>query len=373
MNIIKHLKSRGLFFQSTPEDELIAHLNSPRVIYSGFDPTAESLHVGHLLPIITLKKFKEFGHKIIPLLGIFTAQIGDPTGKSKEREMLSEDKTRNNAINIAQQLFRLLGEPCANNIGHENLKLSEFLSITKEFNVRRMLGSDCFANRLAGDSLSLLEMTYMVFQAQDFVNLNKIHGCTVQIGGSDQWSNMIAGIDLLHNKNREGFCITCPLFVDEHGRKMGKTESNPVWLDRTLTTDFEFFQFWRNLHDNIVPTVALQFTDIPVEDIPLDNSNINAFKERVAFEITKFVRGEDAANNCLGGVPEVIHLTEPTNVLNLIIKLGLVPSNSEGRKLISNRGIKINGVIVEDFNQSISHGDLLTKGKNQRFGCKFYE
>lgn len=388
MNIFDDLESRGLVKQVTNADKVRALLNGnkPQTFYIGFDPTADSLHVGHLLQIVTAKRLADAGHKPIMLIGGATASIGDPTGKSEMRKMLSLGAIWVNGEKIGDQIKKIMGQECqmVNNLAW--FDGANFLSILRDlgphFSVNNMLRAECFKSRME-QGLSFLEFNYMILQAQDFRMLNLQENCVLQIGGDDQWSNILAGIDLVHKKEgREVFGLTLPLLVNSDGTKMGKTEKGAVWLDPNKTSPFEFFQFWRNIPDNKVKECINFFTnEVNSEDSIL--LNINQHKKFLAFEITKLVHGEDEAQRSLEQaealfekktfVMEAVSIAEGIHILDLIIKCNFAKSRTDARNLIANRGITINGEVQDNPTINISKsvfGNELVIKKGKKHFCR---
>lgn len=381
------LEQRGLIKQITNAEKLRQLLNSdtPVTFYIGFDPTADSLHVGHLLQIVTAKRLADAGHKPIMLIGGATALIGDPTGKSEMRKMLSHSDIRMNGEAIATQIKKIMGEDCEIVSNMQWFDDADFLTILRTigpfFSVNNMLRAECFKSRME-HGLSFLEFNYMIMQAQDFRMLHLEEGCTLQIGGDDQWSNILAGIDLIHKKHaKEVFGLTLPLLINSDGTKMGKTEKGAVWLDPDKTSPFEFFQFWRNIPDEQVDKCMLFFTQNMDSGI---SKSINLVKKDLAFEITKLVHGETNARQALeqaealfenkvASVLEAIPVTEGTHILELIIKCGFAKSRTEARNLILNKGITINQEVQTDPTISITKnvfGDLILVRKGKKHFCR---
>ena len=395
MNVFDDLEQRGLVKQVTDAGKVRELFNSesPVSFFIGFDPTADSLHVGHLLQLVTIQRLKQAGHKPIILIGGATSQIGDPTGKSQMRRMLGESVTEDNGWKIQQQIAKILDidlskfDTFVNNLSwFEEEKFLDFLKeIGPHFSVNNMLRAECFKSRMEA-GLSFLEFNYMIMQAFDFLILHQSKNkCILQIGGDDQWSNILAGIDLIHKKSGdEVFGLTLPLLLNSDGTKMGKTEKGTVWLDPDKTSPFEFFQFWRNTPDDKVNDFFNFFTLFPPQndkDVFLD---INNAKKNLAFEITKFVHGESIAREALeqaealfeGKVASVIEATaisDNMHILDLLIFCGFAKSRTDGRNLIGNRGITINQEVIIDPTIIISKtkfGDLLLVRKGKKHFCR---
>ncbi len=393
MKVFDDLEKRGLVKQTTNTEKIRELLNgtAPVTFYIGFDPTADSLHVGHLLQIVTAKRLADAGHRPIMLIGGATALIGDPTGKSEMRKMLSRSEIRVNAEAIGVQIQKIMGQEIwmVNNLEwfeNENF-LTLLRNIGSHFSVNNMLRAECFKSRME-HGLSFLEFNYMIMQAEDFRVLNTSEGCILQIGGDDQWSNILAGIDLIHKKEkREVFGLTLPLLVNSDGTKMGKTEKGAVWLDPDKTSPFEFFQFWRNIDDAKVKMCINLFTNklIPafseVSDIFED---FNKAKKFLALEITKLVHGETSAQQALGQAEALFEnkdtskmesssITEGSHILDVVIKCGFAKSRTDARNLIANRGITINDEVQTNPTITISRtsfGNELIVRKGKKNFCR---
>ena len=357
-NIFEELEQRGLIKQTTNAEKLRSLLNDSSItFYIGFDPTADSLHVGHLLQIVAAKRLADAGHRPIMLIGGATALVGDPTGKSEMRKMLSHSHIHVNGESIGEQIQKIMGKEVEmiNNLAWFDGRffLTTLRDLGPHFSVNNMLRAECFKSRME-HGLSFLEFSYMLLQAEDFRQLHIQEGCVLQMGGDDQWSNILAGIDLVHKKEgKEVFGLTLPLLVNSDGTKMGKTEKGAVWLDPEKTSPFEFFQFWRNIPDDKVRDCFNFFTFFPPmieEDIFL---GINQAKKNLAFEITKLVHGEALAQQALEQAEALfekrdtsdltaLSISEGTHILEAIMKCGFAKSRTEARNLIMNRGITIN-------------------------------
>lgn len=365
MKIFEDLQRRGLVKQVTDANLVSQVLESdePQTFYIGFDPTADSLHVGHLLQIVTAKRLSDAGHKPIMLIGGATALIGDPSGKSEMRQMLHDTTIHTNAQKITEQIKSIMGQDC--NIVN-NLRWFDGVSylhiirdIGKHFSVNNMLRAESVKSRLE-NGLSFLEFNYMIMQACDFNWLHKSEGCTLQIGGDDQWSNILAGIDLVHKiSGHKVFGLTLPLLVNSDGTKMGKTEKGAVWLDPNKTTPFDFFQFWRNIPDSKVNECLLLFTNQEMEVLDELVPNINDRKVILAHDLTILVHGVRVAQQVLEQAEalfkkhdpsslEAMKVAEGTHILDLLIMCGFTSSRTEGRNLIKNRGVTINDEVVID-------------------------
>jgi tyrosyl-tRNA synthetase len=391
MKVFEDLERRGLVKQVTDAGKVCALLESesPVTFYIGFDPTADSLHVGHLLQLVTAKRLLDFGHEAILLIGSATALIGDPTGKTEMRKMLSVDDVRNNATKIHQQFQRVVKSEnfkVANNaswFGTTNF-LTFIRDVGAHFSVNNMLRAECFKSRME-NGLSFLEFNYMVMQAEDFRRLWLEHACLLQIGGDDQWSNILAGIDLIHKKEGgEAFGLTLPLLVNSDGTKMGKTERGAVWLDPEKTSPFEFFQFWRNIPDDKVKDCINFFTDFEPYRVEDQLSDINQAKKFLAFEVTKLVHGQKSAMQALGQAEALfekhdtseaitVQVTEGSHILDAIIKCEFAKSRTEARNLILNRGITINDEVQTNPTLILSRvifGNELILRKGKKHFCR---
>ena len=375
---LKEFKDRGYFYQCTNETELSDLMNNDKIKgYIGFDCTAESLHVGSLLQIMCLRLLQKNGHRPIVLLGGGTTRIGDPSGKDKTRKILTEDEIEKNITNIQNTLKQFLDNDnpdtkpifLNNYTWLKNLNYISFLrDIGKHFTINKMLTFDSVKIRLEREqSLSYMEFNYMILQAYDFLELNKNENCVLQIGGSDQWGNIVNGVDLIKRySNKQSFGLTTPLITLATGAKMGKTENGAIWLDQKFLTAYDYWQFWRNTDDRDVVKFLKFFTDI--ETIEIDNfkdKNINELKVLLANEATTMLHGEKAAKdseeaakeafsgNLLGSnLPSVkinkADLENEINIIDLVILSKLENSKSEIRRLIKGNAIKINDQIISD-------------------------
>lgn len=375
MKVFEDLERRGLVKQVTDAEKVSALLESEeaQAFYIGFDPTADSLHVGHLLQVVTAKRLADMGHIPIMLIGGATASIGDPTGKTEMRQMLSHANIWIHGEKIKEQIKKIMGQDVqmVNNMSwFDGVSFLETIrELGPHFSVNNMLRAECFKSRME-QGLSFLEFNYMILQAQDFRMLNLQHGCVLQIGGDDQWSNILAGIDLIHKKEkREVFGLTLPLLVNSDGTKMGKTEKGAVWLDANKTPVFDFFQFWRNIPDDQVEKCLLFFTDMEPGELIESSFSINWHKKNLAFQITQLVHGKEAATQALEQAEalfekrdtssmESIKIPEGTHVLDCLITLGFAKSRTDGRNLIGNRGITINDEVLTDPTLVLSQDKL---------------
>ena len=387
---LTEFKKRGFFYQCTGEDDLSKLLDKEKInAYIGFDCTAESLHVGSLLQIMCLRLLQKHGHRPIVLLGGGTTRIGDPSGKDKTRTILSEDEIEKNISNIEKILKNFLDDKdlktrpiFVNNYSWlKNLNYISFLrDIGKHFTINKMLSFDSVKTRLEREqSLSYMEFNYMILQAYDFLELNKTKNCMLQIGGSDQWGNIVNGVDLIKRYlNNRVYGLTTPLITLASGAKMGKTESGAVWLDKKFLSSYDYWQFWRNVDDRDVLKFIKIFTDIDIAQIEkIKNNNINELKILLANEATKMLHGELEANkseetakqtfidNSLGdNLPSISinqkQLENTVTLLDLILLSKLENSKSEIRRLIRGNGVRINNQIILDEKLTITK-DLFKK------------
>ena len=375
---LKEFKDRGFFYQCTNWDELSDLLDKTKInAYIGFDCTAESLHVGSLLQIMCLRLLQKHGHRPIVLLGGGTTRIGDPSGKDKTRSILSENEIENNIKNIEKILKKFLDNKnlktkpifVNNYTWLKGLNYISFLrDIGKHFTINKMLGFESVKTRLEREqSLSYMEFNYMILQAYDFLELNKKKNCTLQIGGSDQWGNIINGVDLIKRySNKQTYGLTTPLITLASGTKMGKTEKGAVWLDNKFLSSYDYWQFWRNVDDRDVLKFIKIFTDLNIEEIDkIKNQNINELKIILANNTTKMLHGEKESKICedtakktfseniLGaGLPSISinkkQLDEKINIIELVIVSKLETSKSEIKRLIKGNGVKINDNIINN-------------------------
>jgi tyrosyl-tRNA synthetase len=375
---LKEFKDRGFFYQCTGEENLSQLLDKEKIrAYIGFDCTAASLHVGSLLQIMCLRLLQKHGHQPIVLLGGGTTRIGDPSGKDKTRTILSEEEIEKNINNIEKILKNFLDDKdpktkpifVNNYTWLKNLNYISFLrDVGKHFTINKMLSFDSVKIRLEREqSLSYMEFNYMILQAYDFLELNKKENCMLQIGGSDQWGNIVNGVDLIKRySNNHVYGLTTPLITLASGAKMGKTESGAVWLDKKFLSPYDYWQFWRNIDDRDVLNFLKIFTDINIDEIEnIKDDNINELKILLANKATSMLHGEDEARksqetakqtfseNSLGDNLPTIQINKKmlgTNIsiLDLVILSKLESSKSEIRRLIKGNGIKINGQAISD-------------------------
>ena len=398
-HILDILKERGFIAQMTFEDELYEQLKQPTTFYVGFDPTADSLHIGHYIPIMAMAHMQRAGHKPIALMGGGTAMIGDPSGKTDMRKMMTVETIDHNVECIKKQMSRFLDfdndKALIVNNGDwlRHLNFIEFMrDIGSLFSVNRMLTAECYKARMATENgLSFLEFTYMLMQSYDFLELFHRYGCRLEMGGNDQWSNMLGGADLVRKKeNEKAFACTFQLLLTHDGRKMGKTEAGALWLDPLKTTPYQFYQYWRNVDDKDVEKCLALLTFLPMDEVrrlgSLKDAEINEAKKVLAFEVTKLVHGEeeavkaaDASQALFGegasneNVPTleltVDEINQDSRISTLLVRTGLCKSQSDARKQIEQNAVSLNDQKVNDPSAVLSpdliENDslLLKKGK----------
>ena len=400
MHILDVLKERGFIAQVTFEDELYEQLKEPTTLYVGFDPTADSLHIGHYIPIMAMAHMQRAGHRPIALMGGGTGMIGDPSGKSDMRKMMTTETIDANVASIKKQMSRFLdfgegGAIIANNADWlRDLNYIEFLrEIGKYFSVNQMLTAECYKQRLER-GLTFLEFNYMLMQGYDFLELFRRYDCRLEMGGDDQWSNMLAGADLIRRKEQErAFALTFKLLLTHEGKKMGKTEKGALWLDPEKTTPYEFYQYWRNVDDADVEKCLGLLTFLPMDEVrrlgALEGSEINEAKKVLAFEVTKLVHGEEEASKAAsaasalfgggamaGSVPttEITaeQLAADARLTSLLTMVGIAKSNSAARKLVEQNAVSINDEKVTDVNYALRAEDIPADGLMIRSGKKTY-
>lgn len=397
-NVFDTLKERGLIAQTTHEDEIREILGKEKVtFYVGFDPTADSLHIGHFMQLIVMKHMQNAGHRPIILLGGGTTMVGDPTGKTDMRPMITQEVIQHNADNFKKQMSKIIdfsdGKAIMVNNADWLLKLNyvDFLrEVGVHFSVNRMLTAECFKTRLE-KGLSFLEFNYMLMQGYDFYKLYKDYGCIMEFGGDDQWSNIIGGIELIRRKEgKQAYGMTFTLLTTSEGKKMGKTEKGALWLDPEKVSPYEFYQYWRNVDDKDVIRLLKLVTFLPLEQIAeyekLEGQELNKVKCVLAYEVTKMVHGEEEAkkandaataifsgggnaDNMPGAEIPAAKIDEGMNILDLMVEVGLVPSKGEGRRLIQQNGLSVNGEKATSVDMVIDNGFfseghmILKKGK----------
>ncbi len=396
------LKERSLLYQCSDEEMLKAKLESgePLVVYEGSDPTADSLHIGHCVPYCILRRFQQAGHKVILLMGGATASIGDPSGKDSIRKMLTKQEIQNNIDKIKETLKVFIdfdGENPAEIVDNDDwfskINYVDFMrDYGVHFNINKMLSSDIYEKRLESGGLTFFEMGYMPMQAYDFVHLNRTKNCTLQFGGSDQWGNIVAGVELQRKLNfQHGTDIqligaTNPLLLTPDGKKMGKTEKGAIWINKDKISAYDFYQGVFQTPDECVEMMFALFTDLPMDEVrAMTGDDIVSAKHRLSFEITKFVRGIDDANRAVeatkslfGGGTNLDDVPtfkiQPSDlgvklIVDLLVDTNLCSSKSESRRMIDGGGIIYNESKVTDARQVVQAGDfdkgfvLLKKGK----------
>lgn len=398
-NVMDVLRERGYIKQTTFEDDLYQMLEKERVtFYVGFDPTADSLHIGHYIPVMVMTHLQRAGHRPIALVGGGTGMVGDPSGRTDMRKMLTREDVAHNVACIQKQLARFLDfDPSLPNAAMiaDNadwlLKLNyvDFLrEVGVHFSVNRMLTAECYKNRME-KGLSFLEFNYMLMQSYDFLVLNQRYGCSLQVGGDDQWSNMLSGADLIRRKEKKpAFAMTCQLLLNSQGQKMGKTVGGALWLDENRVSPYDFYQYWRNVDDADVERCLALLTFLPMDEVRrlggYRDERINESKRVLAFEITKMVHGEEKARQAMEAAEALFsgkgdrnnmptttitraQLEEHGRVVELLAQCGLTKSNGEGRRLIAQGAVQVNDAPVTDPDAKAQPDDtgtiMLKKGK----------
>ena len=398
MGIYEELQARGLIAQVTDEEEIRELINNGKAtFYIGFDPTADSLHVGHFMALCLMKRLQEAGNRPIALIGGGTGYIGDPSGRTDMRSMMTPEQIQHNCDCFKKQMSRFIdfseGKALMVNNADWLLDLN-YIEMLREigphFSVNRMLTAECYKQRME-KGLSFLEFNYMIMQSYDFYVLYQKYGCNMQFGGDDQWSNMLGGTELIRRKLGKNACaMTITLLLNSEGKKMGKTQSGAVWLDPNKTSPFEFYQYWRNVADADVLKCIRMLTFLPLEEIDKmdawEGAKLNTAKEILAFELTKLVHGEEEARKAQesaralfsqGAAAEMptTELTEAEltdgniDILTMLVKSGLVPSKSEARRAVQQGGVAVDGEKVTDIYAAFAgetlgdDGVVLKKGK----------
>ena len=399
MGVYEELQARGLIAQVTDEKEIRDLVNNGKaVFYIGFDPTADSLHVGHFMALCLMKRLQMAGNKPIALIGGGTGMIGDPSGRSDMRQMLTPETIQHNCECFKKQMSRFIdfsdGKALMVNNADWLMDLN-YIELLREvgacFSVNRMLTAECYKQRME-KGLSFLEFNYMIMQSYDFYELFQKYGCNMQFGGDDQWSNMLGGTELIRRKlGKDAYAMTITLLLNSEGKKMGKTQSGAVWLDENKTSPFDFYQYWRNVDDADVLKCIRMLTFLPLEEIDAmeswQGSELNKAKEILAYELTALVHGEEkatkaqeAARALFSGAANTDNM--PTvalsaddfedgqvQIIKIMLKAGLIKSNGEGRRLIQQGGVSVDDQKVTDPLASISAADfekghiILKKGK----------
>lgn len=401
MTIYDELVARGLIAQVTNEEEIKELINNGKAtFYIGFDPTADSLHVGHFMALCLMKRLQMAGNKPVVLIGGGTAYVGDPTGRSDMRSMLTAETIQHNVDCFKRQIERFIefGEDKAVLVNNADWLLDlNYIDVLRDigphFSVNNMLRSECYKIRME-KGLSFLEFNYMIMQSYDFYHLFKEYGCNMQFGGDDQWSNMLGGTELIRRKlGKDAYAMTITLLMNSEGKKMGKTAKGAVWLDPDKTSPFEFFQYWRNVADSDVLKCIRMLTFLPLEEIDKmdawEGSQLNEAKEILAYELTKLVHGEAEADKArtashalfAGGSDDSdmptstltdADLTDGSiGILDLLAATGMAPTKSEARRLVTQGGVSVNDVKVEGIDKRITREEL-EKGIKVRKGKKVY-
>ena len=388
MGVYEELVERGLIAQVTDEEHIRDLVNNGKaVFYIGFDPTADSLHVGHFMALTLMKRLQEAGNKPIALIGGGTAMIGDPSGRTDMRQMMTKEMINHNCECFKKQMSRFIdfGEGKAMMVNNADWLLDlNYVEVLREvgacFSVNRMLSAECYKQRME-KGLSFLEFNYMIMQSYDFYSLYQKYGCNLQFGGDDQWSNMIGGMELIRRKlGKEANAMTITLLTNSEGKKMGKTQKGAVWLDAEKTTPYEFYQYWRNVDDGDVIKCMKLLTFIPMSEIneydKLEGAELNKAKEALAYSLTELVHGKEEADKAqaaakalfAGGADDSNMPTTEVEqsdledgkitVLSLMIKAGMIKSNGEGRRLIQQGGISVNDEKISDVFTAVSADEL---------------
>lgn len=404
-NVYDVLEERGYIAQVSHADDLRDLLGrEPISFYTGYDPTADSLHVGHLLQLMAMSHLQKAGHRPVVLLGGGTGMIGDPSGRTDMRQLLTPERVQHNVDSFRKQMSRFIDFSEGKAIFVDNadwilpLNYIDFLrNVGPHFSVNRMLAAECYKNRL-DQGLTFLEFNYMLLQANDFLHLYQAEGCKLQLGGDDQWSNILAGTDLIRRKGLgPAYALTFTLLTKADGEKMGKTASGALWLDEDKLPVYDFYQYWRNIDDRDVIKCMKLLTYMPLEEIAqyaqLEGSDINTAKKRLALEVTSLVHGEEKAKKAEAQAEEIFgqgagkaadmpgqdlaaeDFGKP--LLDILLDCGFIPSKSEGRRLIQQKGLRLNDIVVDDFNRTLEKSDLdegtavVRRGKKNYFALNF--
>ena len=391
MGVYEELVERGLIAQVTDEKEIKELVNNGKaVFYIGFDPTADSLHVGHFMALCLMKRLQMAGNKPIALIGGGTAMIGDPSGRTDMRQMMTRETIQHNVDCFKEQMSKFIdfsdGKALLVNNADWLMDLN-YVEVLREvgahFSVNRMLTAECYKQRME-KGLSFLEFNYMIMQSYDFYALYQKYGCNMQFGGDDQWSNMLGGTELIRRKlGKDAYAMTINLLLNSEGKKMGKTQSGAVWLSAEKTSPYDFYQYWRNVDDSDVIKCLKMLTFLPLEEIAvlekLEGAEINKAKEVLAYEVTKLIHGEEEATKAqttaravfgAGATDENMPSTDITSdeinegvqILDLLLKCGLISSKGEGRRLVQQNGIAVNDSKVSDMFMPIT-ADLFTNNE----------
>ena len=397
-NIFEELTQRGYTEQLTHPEEIKNLLDNESIsFYIGFDPTADSLHVGHFISLMVASHMQKAGHRPIILIGGGTATIGDPSGKTDMRRMMSREEIDHNVECFKKQIAKFLsfeGENAAIIVNNADWLLDlKFINFAREigslFSVNKMLAAECYKQRMER-GLTFFELSYMLMQSYDFLYLHDKYGCKLQMGGNDKWSNILGGVDLIRRiGHSDSYGLTFKLLTTKEGKKMGKTEKGALWLDATKTSPYDFYQYWRNIDDADVKTVLSLLTFLPMEKVEelsnLKDEKINEAKKVAAYEITKLIHGEEeakkaeeASNALFGGQGSLDNMPTATvasniSILDAIIQVGFAPSKGQARQLITQGGISLNDTKISDTNYVLSDTDfkdgfaILKKGKKSYY------
>ena len=400
MTVYEELVARGLIAQVTDEEEIKELINTGKaVFYIGFDPTADSLHVGHFMALCLMKRLQMAGNKPIALIGGGTAMIGDPSGRTDMRQMMTEETIQHNCECFKEQMSKFIdfSEGKALMVNNADwLKKLNYIELLRDvgahFSVNRMLTAECYKQRME-KGLSFLEFNYMIMQSYDFYTLFQKYGCNMEFGGDDQWSNMLGGTELIRRKlGKDAYAMTINLLLNSEGKKMGKTQSGAVWLDPNKTTPFEFFQYWRNVSDADVLKCLRMLTFLPLEQIDemdkWEGAQLNEAKEILAFELTKMVHGEEEAQKAKeashalfsgAGASEHMPTIEVSaedftagnmDIMAVLVKAGLCDSRSDARRAVQQGGVSVEGEKVTDISASYALDDFAGEGKVVKRGKK---
>ena len=402
MTIYDELVARGLIAQVTDEDEIKELINNGKaVFYIGFDPTADSLHVGHFMALCLMKRLQMAGNRPIALLGGGTGMIGDPSGRSDLRKMLTKEDIDHNIACFKKQMSRFIefGEGKAMMVNNADWLLNlNYVDVLRDvgacFSVNNMLRAECYKQRME-KGLSFLEFNYMIMQSYDFYHLYKEYGCNMQFGGDDQWSNMLGGTELIRKKlGKDAYAMTITLLMNSEGKKMGKTASGAVWLDPEKTSPYEFYQYWRNVGDQDVLKCIRMLTFLPLEEIDAmdhwEGAQLNEAKDILAFELTKLVHGEEEATKAreaskalFGGGANLDNMPSTTlsegdftdgkiDILDILLKTGITKSRGEGRRLVQQGGVSVDDKKVTDIGFSFTADELKANAIIVKKGKKIF-
>ncbi|MCI5498287.1 MAG: tyrosine--tRNA ligase [Clostridiales bacterium] len=402
MQIYEELKARGLIAQVTDEEEIRELVNTGKAtFYIGFDPTADSLHVGHFMALCLMKRLQMAGNRPIVLVGVGTGMVGDPSGRTDMRQMMTPETIQHNCDCFKKQMERFIdfGEGKAIMVNNADWLMDlNYVELLRDvgacFSVNNMLRAECYKQRME-KGLSFLEFNYMIMQSYDFYHLFQEYGCNMQFGGNDQWSNMLGGTELIRRKlDKDAYAMTITLLLNSEGKKMGKTSSGAVWLDPNKTSPYEFYQYWRNVGDDDVLKCIRMLTFLPLEEIDKmdswEGAQLNTAKEILAYELTKLVHGEEEAEKAQktawglfssGGDTSNMPSTGLTAgdltdgsiaILDLMLKCGLIPSKGEGRRLVQQGGVSVAGEKVSDIGASFTAEQLAGEGLVIKKGKKVF-